>query len=280
MRPAKELDPGAGTEARFGYELRRIRLKAGLTQHELGDKIGFSGNLIGSVERAVRRPSRGLAARCEDVLCLEPGTLIELLPVCKRESLVRTLHPWLGLEAAASELLAWEPTLVPGLLQTEGYARAVLRGRPGVSADQVEEAVATRMARQEIFDRDEPPALRAVIDESMLFRPIGDETTTRDQLAHLAKMARHPAVTLRVLPFSARVTAGMMGGFIIARTPGRPDIAFVDSPAKGKVVHVAVEVEMLEQRHARCQAEALPPDLSLRRIEERSAQRKKGAPPG
>jgi transcriptional regulator with XRE-family HTH domain len=272
MRPAKELDPDASTEARFGYELRQLRLKAGLTQGQLGDKIGFSANLVGSVERAVRKPSEVLAKRCEEKLGLESGRLVDFLPVGKRESVFKTLAPWLDIEAAARELWTWAPTIVPGLLQTSEYTRAIVEGKPGITDDQVEEAVKSRMARKEIFRRGNPPTLWAVLDESILYRPVGSERITRDQLSYLVEVAHSPSVTIQILPLSARVTAGLLGGFVIAHTTGGPSAAFIDSPVSGKVWDKPAEIEVLGLRYQMCRAEALPQSLSIKMIEERLEQ--------
>ncbi|WP_433515893.1 helix-turn-helix domain-containing protein [Nonomuraea sp. CA-143628] len=272
MRPAKELNPDASAEARFGYELRQLRLEAGLTQGQLGHKIGFSANQVGSVERAVRTPTEVLAKRCEERLGLEPGRLVDFLPVGKRESIFKTLAPWLDIEATARELWTWAPTIVPGLLQTQDYTRAIVEGKPGVTAAQVEEAVKSRMARKGIFAGDNPPTLWAVLDESILYRPIGSESITRDQLAYLVEAAHSPCITIQILPLSARVTAGLLGGFVIAHTTGGPRAAFVDSPVSGKVWDRAAEIEVLGLRYQMCRAEALPQSLSVKRIEERLEQ--------
>ncbi|MFG1958988.1 Scr1 family TA system antitoxin-like transcriptional regulator [Nonomuraea sp. NPDC049028] len=272
MRPAKELNPDASAEARFGYELRQLRLEAGLTQGQLGHKIGFSANQVGSVERAVRTPTEVLAKRCEERLGLEPGRLVDFLPVGKRESVFKTLAPWLDIEATARELWTWEPTIVPGLLQTPEYARAIVAGKPGVTGDQVEEAVKSRMARKEIFQRDSPPTLWAVLDESILYRPIGGESITRHQLSHLIEVAHSPCITIQILPLSARLTAGLLGGFVIAHMTGGPSAAFVDSPVSGKVWDKPAEIETLGLRYQMCRAEALPQSLSIKKIEERLEQ--------
>ncbi|WP_219467135.1 helix-turn-helix domain-containing protein [Nonomuraea rhizosphaerae] len=272
MRPAKELDPEASAEARFGYELRRLRLAAGLTQSQLGDRIGFSANQVGSVERAVRTPTEVLAKRCEEKLGLEAGLLVGFLPVGRREAIFKGFTPWLDVETTARELWTWEPTIVPGLLQTPDYARAILAGKPGISDDQVEEAVRSRMARKEIFRRDNPPTLWAVLDESILYRPIGDESITRAQLSALVEAAHGPRITIQILPLSARVTAGLLGGFVIAHLPGGGSAAFADSPVSGKVWERTAEMEILNLRYQMCRAEALPQSSSVKRIEERLEQ--------
>jgi transcriptional regulator with XRE-family HTH domain len=271
MPAPKQLDPDASAAARFGYELRRVREAAGLTQAQLGDKAGYHPNAIGMFERAERPATAQLAKAVEEALGLDPGSLAEFLPVGRRETIFKTLAPWLDIEAGARELWTWEPTIVPGLLQTPEYARAIAEGRPGATREQAEEAVKSRMARKEIFRRSNPPELYAVLDESILYRPIGSESVTRDQLAYLIEVAHSP-ITIQILPLSARITAGLLGGCLIAHTTGGPTAAFVDSPVSGKVWDGEAEIEMLIRRYQTCRSEALPQSLSLRKIKERLDQ--------
>jgi transcriptional regulator with XRE-family HTH domain len=271
MPGPKELDPDASAEARFGCELRKVRDAAGLTQGQLGDRTGYHANQIGSVERAVRAPNKVLAGRVEDALGLERGRLAGFLPVGKRATIFKTLSPWIDIEARASALWTWQSTIVPGLLQTEEYARAIVAGEPGVTSEQIEEGVNARMARKDIFKRASPPTLWAVLDESILYRQVGTENITRDQLASLVEMA-HSLITVQILPFGSRVTAGVAGGFVIAHTDGEPSAAFVDSPTSGRVWQGTSEVGLLGLRYQMCVAEALPQSLSIKKIKERLEQ--------
>ncbi|SDK14129.1 helix-turn-helix domain-containing protein [Nonomuraea jiangxiensis] len=271
MPAPKELDPEASAAARFGYELRKAREAAALTQGQLGDRMGYHANAVGMIERGERVAKAEFARAAGEALGLEPDELVKHLPISRRETIFKTLVPWLEIEASARELWTWEPTIVPGLLQTPEYARAIVEQKPGIVPEQIEEAVRDRMARKEIFHRTYPPQLYAVLDESILYRPIGSETVTRNQLAHLIEVAHGP-ITIQILPFSARVTAGLLGGCLIAHMAGRPAAAFVDSPVNGKVWDRESEVEILIRRYQACRSEALPQSLSLRKIEERLDQ--------
>lgn len=250
-----------------------MRNAKGLTIEQLADRMGYSPSMVGSVERASRAPRDDFARLCEEELGLEPGQLAGLLPPNRRATLLRTFLPWMDIERGARELLAWEPLVVPGLLQTKDYARAILSGRPGVQADQVDEAVEARVARRAIFERDDPPTLWAVLDEGILYRPVGSESVTREQLAHLVELAtQNPRINIQILPYSAMSTPGLLGGFVIAATRDRPDAAFVDSPVQGRVWNQPAEVEILKLRYQMARSEALPQSLSLRRVRERLEQ--------
>lgn len=275
MRPAKDLDPDAGEDARFGYELRKARNAAKLTLAQLGAKIGFHANTIGALERAERRPFEALATKAEEALGLEPGSLSQHLPDDRRPWIYKNMLPpsWLELEAAATELWIFTPTIVPGLLQTEDYARAVMLGAPRPDPAQIEERVRARMRRQEILSSPDAPMVWAVLDETILHRSIGSEGTTRAQFAHLLKMGESANVSIQILPLDAMSTTGLLGGFTIAHSPERPDAAFVDGVVKGKMWDTAAEVETLRLRYQKCRQEAEPKRRSLKMIEERLAAR-------
>ncbi|MET8001694.1 helix-turn-helix domain-containing protein [Nonomuraea glycinis] len=265
--------PNADPLVEFGRELRTLRIEKGLTLEKLADRIGFSESLVGSVERATRTPSDDFTKRCEEALGLKPRHLAKLLPAGRRLPIFRTLAPWMDIERQARELWTWEPLVVPGLLQTEGYARAILSAKPGSKEDRVDEAVQARMARQAIFRRDEPPGLWAVLDEGILYRPVGSESVTRDQLTHLIEMSQSRWITIQILPFSALSTLGLLGGFVIAITRDMPDAAFVDSPVIGRVWDQQPEVEVLKYKYQVVRSEALPQSLSLEKIKKRLEQK-------
>ncbi|PRX07463.1 UNVERIFIED_ORG: hypothetical protein CLV66_10140 [Actinomadura viridilutea] len=139
---------------------------------------------------------------------------------------------YVALEDEASLIREWEPQIVPGLLQTQDYAREVIRaGRPHVDEHELRRRVMARMARQTLLRREpEPPHLHAVLDEAILRRPIGGWDLMKDQLRHLSKEARRPNVTLQVLPFAVGAHAGLEGLFIVLSFPEEsdPDVVYTE----------------------------------------------------
>jgi len=138
---------------------------------------------------------------------------------------------YVGLEEVAIQIREYEVQFVPGLLQTEDYARAVtLLGHDAASAREIERRVRLRMQRQALLDRDEPPSFWAVIDEAVLRRPTGSPATMRGQLKHLADMAHRPNVTIQVIPFLAGGHSAAGGPFSILRfaEPDLPDVVFLE----------------------------------------------------
>jgi hypothetical protein len=160
-----------------------------------------------------------------------------------------SLREFATYEAEAVALWTFEHTLVPGLLQTGEYARAVLERHPHVTAEQVTERVAARLARQAILDRDDPPVLWVLLDENVLYREIGGPAVMAAQLSHLAELARRPNITVQVIP-RVGAHAGLAGAFVMAETPDAQvvylehiaDSVTTDSPAVAAMVSTKFDV--------------------------------------
>ncbi|MEV1241408.1 DUF5753 domain-containing protein [Nonomuraea sp. NPDC050022] len=165
---------------------------------------------------------------------------------------------WPKIEAEARTLRTWQPLVIPGLLQTREYARAVLRGQPGISEDQINETMGARMARQAVFERPTPPLYSALIDEGVLARPIGGPEVMREQLEHLVKLLSHPCITLQVVPMAVVPTIGLLGGFVIAQLPKGADVLYLDSAADGEVTDREDKVRTVSVRYDAIRSWAQP----------------------
>lgn len=190
--------------------------------------------------------------------------LARLWPLVSRESYPSWFQPFVELEREATTLREFMPLAVPGLLQTEEYARAVIRsGRPDHSDEQVEELVAGRMERQTILDRADPPMLILLIDESVLTRTVGGPEVMGAQLDALLTAAKRPRVVLQVVPTSAGADAGLAGTFVIASFADGPDIVYFEAVATGQVVDRLEDVTASAVAYDVLRAEALPQAASL-----------------
>ncbi|GAA0925394.1 helix-turn-helix transcriptional regulator [Nonomuraea longicatena] len=240
----------------FGFELRRCRMERHFSINELARAIAFSASLVGAVERAARRPTRDFTMRCEGALGLS-GELLEILPLITKETSPGWFRPWAKIEEAAESLRSWEPLVIPGLLQTERYARAVLQGKPGISAEDLEQSIEARLQRQAIFHRPNPPMFSAILDEWVLKRPIGGGQVMREQLEHLLTMTSHHRVTIQIVPTSLGVTAGLQGGFIIA-----PQAAYIETSVAGYVSDRPDELSAININYDTIRAWAHPQHVS------------------
>lgn len=242
MVVARELDPGASPLAFFGAELRRQRVAAGMSQDDLGRAVMFSAALIGRIEMAERMPSQDFADRCDEVLD-SGGFFGRFRDLVKREAFPTWFGPYVENEERASKIHSWDQRFVPGLLQTEDYARAVVRaGRPREALEVLERDVAARMERQAILARQSPPLLWCVIDEAVLRRPVGGAETMREQLKRLVEAAEPQSIVLQVLPFAVTDHPGADGPLTILEFDSGPPVAYAEGWRSGRLAESAAEV--------------------------------------
>jgi hypothetical protein len=176
---------------------------------------------------------------------------------------------WLVSEREAKKLRWFEPLLVPGLLQTEDYARAVFSTRFGVTDEEIQEQVAARIKRQEILARDNPPALWVIVDESVLHRPIGGRYVMREQVGHLIQAARRPHVSVQVISSSVGAHRGLWaGGFAIADFGDAPTVSYQETTCQGQFVDRREDVGTLVECWDTLVREALPWAASQALLEE------------
>ncbi|GGM33705.1 transcriptional regulator [Micromonospora sonchi] len=251
----------------FAGELRRLRTKAGLSQEALGEQISYSASLVASVEQCRRPPREEFALRCDDALHGE-GLLVRIREAILKESLMPWFREWVTIEQEATALCSFEPLVVPGLLQTEEYARALHEGASQLVGDAMEQQVAARIARQKVLIRPNPPLLVAVLDYTVLERPIGDPKVMQEQLRHLVEVGRRTRVHLHVVPKGVGAYPGLNGAFVIATPPEGEDLVYLDNQLQGTIVERTVDVNLLRQNWESVRAEALPHRATLKLISE------------
>jgi transcriptional regulator with XRE-family HTH domain len=250
----------------LGSHLHRLRERSGITAEQAANVIRGSHSKISRMEHGrVGFKERDVS----DLLTLygvtEPGERAALLNLAKESStqgwwhaysdiLPSWLEPYVGLETAASIIRTYQIQFVPGLLQTEGYARAVLRAsRPSVSDDEVVKMAELRISRQQILSKASAPQFWAVIDEAALRRPNGGTAVMREQLRYLMDLADHPAVTLQVLPFKVGGHPACGGPFTILRfaEPDLNDVVYMEQLTSALYLDKPAEVdsylEVMEQ---------------------------------
>ena len=259
---------------RLAAELRRLRDAAGLTIDEVGEKLECSASKISRIETG----HVGVTPRdARDLLELYgvQGDDREALVQLAREA--RTRGWWhaysevftgafVGLEADASSLRAFQALLVPGLLQTEDYARAVIRAmRPDAEEADIERRVVARMERQRLVTDAAPPEYWAVLDEAVLHRLVGGPKVMAAQLSKLLELAAMPHMTIQVVPFGTGAHPGMEGPFVILGFPEQadPDVVYVDSTTSGAYLELPADVRRYSLMFDHLRAAALKPDDSV-----------------
>ncbi|AXB43889.1 helix-turn-helix domain-containing protein [Amycolatopsis albispora] len=264
---------------RLAGELRRLREAAELTIDEVGEKLECSASKISRIETG----HVGVTPRdVRDMLELyglvgdEREALVQLAREARKRGWWHAYNEvftgtFVGLEADASSLRAYQALLVPGLLQTERYARTVIRAlRPDADETELKRRVAARMARQELLTDPSPPEYWAVIDEAVLHRRVGGCEVMAEQVSRLLEVARLPHVTLQVVPFGAGAHPGMEGPFLILGFPEQadPDVVYVDSTSSGLYLEMPDDVRRYTLMFDHLRATALKPDDSVELIAE------------
>jgi transcriptional regulator with XRE-family HTH domain len=254
----------------FAAELQAAREKAGLSQDALAARINYSASSVAMIESRRRTPSPDFASRCDEAFGT-PGTFARLQQHGRTAPYPVWFRPYAEIEAAAAQLRLFEHSLVPGLLQTEEYARAVLSTRPDVTEDELAELVAARMDRQLILDREKPPRLWVVLDEGVMHRQIGSAKIMYEQLLHLADMAVRPSITIEVVPFSAGAHSGLLGACVIADISDGSRVAYLETLAEGFVIEAPSALTDIMLTFDTLRSEALPRaasrDLIMKRAE-------------
>ncbi|MEU2331231.1 helix-turn-helix domain-containing protein [Streptomyces althioticus] len=250
--------------ALFGARVRRLRTAAGLTQAELGALTHVVSTRITQIERASGAKPTLELARALDTALGADELLVELWPYVYREAFPDWSRKFMEYSERAVAVRQYAAHVVPGLLQTEDYARAVLKvGRTLSSEAQLEERVALRMGRQGRLDAPDRPQLWVVLDEAVLRRPVGGLPVMRDQLARLLAAAAKSHITVQVLPFDQGEHEVMGGSLTVLTMPDGTEVAYTEGAHHGQLVEEPDEVASLALTYDRLRAAALPPLMSL-----------------
>jgi transcriptional regulator with XRE-family HTH domain len=268
-----EYEAGTGTLCVFGRQLKLFRDRAGMDRVRLGSLTGYSASTIASFEQARRIPPPKFIDQADEVL--GAGGVLS----ASKEEVARAQYPAFfrdaaRLEAEAVELHMYDTQLVNGLLQAEEYARAVFAmWQPLLDETVIEQRVAARLARQEIFSRRLAPHLSFVIEEAVLLRPLGGEVVWRSQLEHLMLIAEKRNVVIQVMPLSRQEHAGLAGPFTLMETKDGRRIAYTEVQGDSRVHTERRKVRELERTYGNLRGQAHTPTESLALIEKLLGER-------
>jgi transcriptional regulator with XRE-family HTH domain len=265
MAPSRDNDHSA--LALFAAELQAARARAGMSRDELAARINYSPSLVGMVESMRRVPRLDFAQRCDEALATT-GTFARLHEHLRTAPFPSWFRPFAQHEAEATALRTFQLVLVPGLLQTGEYARALLKTKLGATEDEVDQLVTARLERQAILDRDTPPLLWVLMDEEALHRPVGGRDVMRVQAEHLVEMAGRPNVVVQVIPADVGAHQGLAGAFVIADFASAPSIVYLETALTGLVVERQEDVATVTLTYDTLKTEALPRAASLELLRE------------
>ncbi len=259
----QEQEAGAGILHFFGRQLKLCRERAGLDRAELGSRTGYSPSTIASFEQGRRIPPPRFIDTVDELL--DAGGLLK----AGKEEVARAQYPAFFRDAARLETQAvvlhvYANQAVPGLLQTEEYARAVFTmRRPLLDAETVEQRVAARLARQDIFGRAPMPTISFVIEEAVLRRPLGGRSVMRGELEQILLCGQRRNVEIQVMPTEREEHAGLAGPFTLIETTEGQRIGYAEVHRDSRLYTERKVVRELEEQYGLLRAAALSPRESL-----------------
>ncbi|MEV5511156.1 helix-turn-helix domain-containing protein [Streptomyces orinoci] len=247
----------------FGEEVRLERERLGMPREELGKEACCSYSLVAKIEAGVRVPSVEFAEACDRVFPYAHGRFSRLATWVLKRAYPHGFDEYVKWEQAAAIIRRFQTTLVPGLAQTEAYARAVMAtGR----ARNQGELVAARISRQHILDREHPPQLWIVLEESVLRRSFGGRDVMRAQLEKLLNLANTAPHVVQVVLDREETFHGVLSPFGVLSFDEGADLAHVDGFLGGQLLADPPQVADARDTFALITAKALPPDESSRYI--------------
>ncbi|MGA5648845.1 helix-turn-helix domain-containing protein [Streptomyces seoulensis] len=257
-----------GVVAAFGQTVKTLRLRAGMDREELGRRLGYSAATVASFEQGRRIPPPRAIDRAEEVL--DAGGLLTVW----KEEVEKAQYPaffqgMAQLEKQAMELQIYDTLVVNGLLQTEEYMRALLdMRRPPLDPETIEQRVAARLARQDIFGRRPTPLLSFIMDESVLRHRYGSESVLRGQLEHLLLVGERRNVELQIMPTACEDNTGVNGPFTVVMRRDGKMFLYVEAQVTSKLETDPEQAGLASARYGIIRAQALTPRKSLEFIEE------------
>jgi transcriptional regulator with XRE-family HTH domain len=253
----------ASALAKFADQLRAWRQRSGWSQVDLAEKLLCSDSLVSGVETMNKTPTLDFAKRLDEAFSL-PGTFVAWHELISREAWPSYFAPVIDFETRAVRIHEWELRVIPGLLQTEGYARSVISaGKPRLGPDVLDRLVTSRIERQRILTRDDPPMFWAVLHEGALRHQVGGRAVMAEQLDKLVDIARLPDAVIQVLPFTASDHPGTDGPIAVFDFTDAASVAYTECKGGGMIVESPGQVADLMTTVNLIRAVSLPPRESM-----------------
>ncbi|WP_338699101.1 helix-turn-helix transcriptional regulator [Streptomyces sp. Q6] len=266
---------------RLGQELRRLRELKGMTAEEVAERLLVSQSKISRLENGRRSISQRDVRDLCGVYEVEDHRIVDSLMQMAKDSRQQgwwhsfgdiPYSVYIGLETDAASLRVYDPQVVPGLLQTRGYAEALINGAlPETTAQDIEKRVQVRMRRQErIQAPDNPLRLWTVLDEAALRRGVGGKHVMREQLEHLVEQSQLPHVTVQVIPFEMGAHPGLNGQYAILEFPDAADssVVYIEGVTSDLYLEKANDVQKYSVMYEHLRAQALNVEQSRQFISE------------
>ncbi|MFE6050530.1 Scr1 family TA system antitoxin-like transcriptional regulator [Kitasatospora sp. NPDC056446] len=262
------VDAQASPQARFGQELRRSRRARRWSQTEAARHLGYSGAHISYVENGKRSPTRPLAVKADEVFG-SGQRFYELWRRFSRAALLEGFAEFADAEARCRRLRTVGLIIVPGLLQTPAYARALAQAavrRGAITQHEADERTDYLALRQEILRQKNPPALHVVLEEGVLLRPVGGPQVMAEQLRHLEDLSWRPNITIQIAPFTMGENLSFTLPVVLLTLPDHTVVGYAESTARGHLERSRATVAGWESDYDQLLVEALPKAASQEKI--------------
>ncbi|MFJ9595566.1 Scr1 family TA system antitoxin-like transcriptional regulator [Streptomyces virginiae] len=254
-----EVEPDDNLRS-FGETVKASRKRAGLTQEQLAPLIGYSVQYVGSVEQGRRHPSQKFVNKTEAVLDTFGVIDIAARQLTRRRGLATWFRRWAELEEGAVILNTYECRSVPGLLQPESYARALVDDvLPPPTCEEVEARITARLERQQLLSRTPYTVFSFIIDEAVILRQTGGPEVSRQLIDHLLECGRLPNVDLQIMPLVSPEHAGLGGAFQLLETQDHEWMGYSEGQQSGRVLTDPKDLSLLHLRYAKLRIQALNP---------------------
>ncbi|MFD7788352.1 Scr1 family TA system antitoxin-like transcriptional regulator [Streptomyces nojiriensis] len=244
----------------FGETVKASRRRAGLTQEQLAPLVGYSVQYVGSVEQGRRHPSQKFVNKTDAALNAHGVIIIAARQLSRRRGLATWFRRWAELEAVAVTLNTYECRSVPGLLQPESYARALIENVPPLATPEEADArVVMRMARQKLLYRTPYTLFSFIIEQSLIERQTGGPEVTRELIDRLLEVGELPNVDIQIMPTVSPQHAGTDGPFRLLETSEHEWLGYTEGQQSGQVISDPKDISLLHQRYAKLRIQALNP---------------------
>ncbi|MFE9885455.1 Scr1 family TA system antitoxin-like transcriptional regulator [Streptomyces scopuliridis] len=270
MNPRKHpRKKNASAMKMLGAQVATFRRAAGYTQRSLGERVVADEETIASIEQGRRPLKADLAETLDELLDTKGALSVGVANMPEIDQFPLWAEQYVDHEREAIALSLYANQVLPGLLQTEAYAREVFRSRiPAFDEDEVETKTAARIERQEILHRKVPPTISYVIWEPVLRAPIGGPRVYADQLSHLRTCTELPGLSVQLLSLKRTRHAGLSGPFILLETPDHQHLAYAETQRGSQWVADPDEVSIMSRKYAMLRSQALTPEESRDLLDE------------
>jgi transcriptional regulator with XRE-family HTH domain len=280
MAPGRHVPTVAST--RLARELRSLRGQAGLSQEAVAEEMGWNESKLTRIENDKSRVLVRDVKRLLGLYKVEGDAADAMLELARLAREPDWWHQYSGaipewfqvyvvLEASASHVFGYEAELVPGIMQTEGYIRAIMSTAADPKTDEeIENTITVRKARQARLMEENPPEVWLVLNEAVIRRPVGGREVMREQIERLVELARLRNVTLQLLPFDVGEHSAMLGSFKLLKFAAAddPERVYMEQPVGGLYVQKVSEVDRYKLIFDHLRAQAIGPDQTIARLRE------------